>query len=68
MLQGGPGNKRGRQLRLPGAYTLNPKGEPHSAFIGVETINIIVYAGEPDELKEIGDVDCTESKEFAAPY
>jgi hypothetical protein len=47
-LEGGRGTKSGEQLRFPGTYGLNPKGKRHSAFIGTETIGLVVYTGEPD--------------------
>lgn len=56
-LEGGYGTRTGQQLRFPGDYTLNPKGQPHSAFISAETTNLIVYSGEPDEIKSIDVVD-----------
>lgn len=56
-VDGGYGTKSGQQLRFPGDYTLNPKGQPHSAFISAETTNLIVYAGEPDEIKSIEVVE-----------
>jgi hypothetical protein len=49
-LEGGRGTKSGEQLRFPGTYGLNPKGKHHSAFIGTETIGLVVYTGEPDEI------------------
>jgi hypothetical protein len=33
-LEGGRGTKSGERLRAEGNYGLNPKGKPHSAFIG----------------------------------
>jgi hypothetical protein len=49
-LEGGRGTKSGEQLRFPGTYGLNPRGKRHSAFIGTETIGLVVYTGEPDEI------------------
>ena len=57
ILEGGYCNKAGEQLRWPGDYGLNPKGHPHSAFIGEETVNLAVYAGEPDEVLECTVID-----------
>jgi len=57
ILAGGYCNKAGEQLRWPGDYGLNPKGHPHSAFIGEETVNLAVYAGEPDEVLECTVID-----------
>jgi hypothetical protein len=39
------------------AYTLNPKGQPHSAFIGVETVSLVIYRGEPDEIVSLEVID-----------
>jgi len=41
----------------PAGYTLNPKGQPHSAFIGKESITLVIYSGEPDEIVAIEVVD-----------
>jgi hypothetical protein len=54
---GGACSKSGRRLGVSGGYSLNPKGQPHSAFIGEETVSLVVYAGEPDEIKSIDMVD-----------
>lgn len=56
-LEGGRSTKSGRPLRFAGQYSLNPKGQPHSAFISVETTSLVVYNGEPDEIKSIGIID-----------
>jgi hypothetical protein len=56
-LEGGRGTKAGEQLRYPGDYSLNPTGQPHSAFIGVETTALVVYSGELDELKSVEIID-----------
>jgi hypothetical protein len=56
-LEGGRGTKHGEQLRFPGNYWLNPKGKVHSAFIGTETTALVVYTGEPDEVRAIEVVD-----------
>lgn len=55
-LKGGQGTKSGRKLRFSGDYALNPAGQPHSAFVSVETQALVVYAGEPDEIKSISVV------------
>jgi hypothetical protein len=49
-LAGGRGTKTGSPARASGGYRLNPTGQPHSAFIGVETVSLIIYTGEPDEI------------------
>lgn len=56
-LEGGRGNKSGRQLRFPGAYALNKTGQPHSAIIPIETVSLIVYSGEPDEIRSMDVID-----------
>lgn len=56
-LQGGRGTKSGEQLRARGNYALNPKGKPHSAFIGTETLALVVYTGEPDEIRSMDVLD-----------
>src|SRR5689334_5800569 len=58
-LEGGRGTKAGTPARSAGGYTLNPTGQPHSAFIGVETMSLIVYTGEPDEIVSLEVVDKT---------
>src|SRR5438477_10575183 len=49
-LEGGKVTKGGQPARSSGGYTLNPKGQPHSAFIGSETVSLVIYRGEPDEI------------------
>lgn len=49
-LEGGRVTKAGQPTRSSGGYTLNPKGQPHSAFIGTETTSLVIYTGEPDEI------------------
>ena len=56
-LQGGRGTKSGEKLRLAGNYGLNPMGKPHSAFIAEETQAIVIYTGEPDEVRALEVVD-----------
>lgn len=48
-LEGGRGTKSGRPARAAGDYTLNSKGQVHSALIGTETLSLVIYRGEPDE-------------------
>ena len=57
VLEGGSCNRSGQQLRFPGDYALNPKGHTHSAFIGTDTVSLVVYAGEPDEILELAVTD-----------
>jgi hypothetical protein len=56
-LEGGRGTKSGAQLRARGNYGLNPKGKPHSAFIGTETVALVIYNGEPDEIRSLEVLD-----------
>jgi hypothetical protein len=56
-LQGGRGTKSGEKLRFSGDYGLNPRGKPHSALISAETLALVVYTGEPDEVRSIDVID-----------
>jgi hypothetical protein len=56
-LEGGRGTKSGEQLRFPGNYGLNPKGKVHSAFIATESVALVVYTGEPDEVHSVEVLD-----------
>ena len=58
-LEGGRGTKAGTRARGAGGYSLNTRGQPHSAMIGTETVSLIVYTGEPDEIQsmEVVDID-----------
>ena len=56
-LQGGRSTKSGQRAQGAGGYGLNPKGQPHSAMIAVETMALVIYAGEPDEIKSMEIVD-----------
>jgi len=56
-LEGGRATKTGAPARSAGGYTLNPEGQPHSAFIGTETVSLIIYRGEPDEIVSLEVVD-----------
>src|SRR6266446_9275652 len=56
-LEGGRGTKSGGPARSSGGYTLNPQGQPHSAFIGTETVSLVIYRGEPDEIVSMEVVD-----------
>src|SRR5215468_10702928 len=50
-LQGGRTTKSGQPAQGAGGYALNPTGQPHSAMIGRETVSLVIYSGEPDEIK-----------------
>ena len=56
-LQGGRSTKRGERAKGSGGYGLNPRGQPHSAMIATETESLVIYAGEPDEIKSMEVVD-----------
>jgi hypothetical protein len=56
-LGGGRTNKSGKPVTAAGGYTLNPKGQPHSAMIATETTALVIYAGEPDEVKSVEIID-----------
>jgi hypothetical protein len=52
-LEGGRSTKSGKPAQNSGGYSLNPKGQPHSAMIAEESVSLIVYAGEPDEINSL---------------
>jgi hypothetical protein len=52
-LEGGRSTKSGQPAKTSGGYSLNPKGQPHSAMIAEESVSLIVYAGEPDEINSL---------------
>ena len=56
-LQGGRSTKSGQPAQGSGSYGLNPKGQPHSAMISSATTALVIYAGEPDEIKSMEIVD-----------
>jgi hypothetical protein len=56
-LEGGRTTKTGEKARSSGGYTLNPEGQPHSAFIASETLSLVIYRGEPDEIVSLEVVD-----------
>src|SRR5215475_4782890 len=57
-LRGGRVNKSGKPIEAPGtSYTLNPTGQPHSAMIASETIALLIYSGETDDVKSVEIVD-----------
>jgi hypothetical protein len=56
-LQGGRSTKSGQPTHGGGGYSLNPKGQPHSAMIAQETMALVVYAGEPDRVESMELVD-----------
>jgi len=56
-LEGGRGTKSGERLRAQGDYGLNQKGKPHSAFIAEESVALVIYSGEPDEIRSLDVID-----------
>ena len=56
-LEGGRATKSGAPARASGGYTLNPEGQPHSALIAEETVSLVIYRGEPDEIVSLDVVD-----------
>ena len=56
-ITGGRATKTGQPARASGGYTLNPKGQPHSALIATETVSLVIYRGEPDEIVSMELVD-----------
>jgi hypothetical protein len=56
-LEGGRSTKSGQPARGSSGYGLNTKGQPHSAMIATETMSLIIYTGEPDDVKSIEVVD-----------
>ena len=59
-LTGGRSTKSGEPAKSSGGYTLNPTGQPHSAFIAADTTTLVIYTGEPDEIVSLGVVDAAE--------
>ena len=56
-LQGGRSTKGGEPSQRSDGYSLNPKGQPHSALIATETMALVIYTGEPDEINAMDVVD-----------
>ncbi len=56
-LQGGRATKSGQPAQGSSGYSLNPKGQPHSAMIATETTALVIYTGEPDEVHSMELVD-----------
>lgn len=56
-LEGGRANKAGERVRAASGYGLNTTGQPHSAMIATETVSVIVYTGEPDEIVSLDVLD-----------
>ena len=56
-LAGGRATKSGQPVGAAGGYSLNPRGQPHSAMIAAETTAFVLYTGEPDEVKSVEVID-----------
>ena len=58
-LSGGRATKSGQPAAASGGYSINPKGQPHSAMIAKETTALVIYTGEPDDVTsvEVLDID-----------
>jgi hypothetical protein len=56
-LEGGRTTKAGEPVKAGGGYGLNTTGQPHSAMIARDTTTLIVYSGEPDEIRSLEVVD-----------
>jgi len=56
-LSGGKANKAGRPTSAAGGYALNPTGQPHSGMIAAPSISLVIYSGEPDEVKSVEVLD-----------
>ncbi len=61
ILDGGRTTKSGRPSKTSRGYSLNPKGQAHSAMIAAEMTALVVYVGEPDQVKSIEVVDIAAS-------
>ena len=59
-LEGGRATKAGARARASSGYTLNPEGQPHSALIAEETVSLVIYRGEPDDVHSLEVVDIAE--------
>lgn len=56
-LSGGRATKSGQPAAAAGGYSINPKGQPHSAMIAAETTALVIYTGEPDEVTSVEVLD-----------
>jgi hypothetical protein len=54
---GGRVNKAGKPVAAPGGYVLHPAGQPHSGMIAAPTTSLVIYSGEPDEVKSVEVLD-----------
>jgi hypothetical protein len=56
-LDGGRATKAGQPVAASGGYSINPKGQPHSAMIAAETPALVIYMGEPDDVTSVEVLD-----------
>lgn len=56
-LLGGRSTKSGERAQGTGGYGLNPEGQRHSAMIATETMALVIYRGEPDDVTSMELVD-----------
>jgi hypothetical protein len=56
-LSGGRATKAGQPAASSGGYSVNPKGQPHSAMIAEESTSLVIYTGEPDEVTSVEVID-----------
>jgi hypothetical protein len=56
-LSGGRATKAGQPVAAAGGYSINPRGQPHSAMIATETTALVIYTGEPDEVTSVEVLD-----------
>lgn len=57
VLEGGRSTKGARPSKRAGGYSLNAKGQPHSAMMSADMTAFVVYAGEPDRVQSIEVID-----------
>jgi hypothetical protein len=62
VLEGNKSNKLGNPSKISGGYTLNPKGQTHSAMTASEMTALVIYTGEPDKLLSLEVTDIITSK------
>jgi len=56
-LSGGRATKAGQPAASSGGYSINPKGQPHSAMIAEESTSLVIYSGEPNEVTSVEVID-----------
>jgi hypothetical protein len=56
-LSGGRATKSGQPAAAAGGYSINPKGQPHSAMIASDTTSLVIYTGEPDDVTSVEILD-----------